>query len=299
MNVSMLIVTRGMTPEVHALARRLADLLGAARSDTLTGEVLIVAENPRMAEVAEPELLGDGITLVSIPAKQGLGYNRNRALEAAVGDTVVFVDDDCWPADDWLSELLAPLADPTIQAVMGNVHIRPSTFVGDSISALGFPAGGSTGFAVMFPVDDEGFTTHISTLNCALRDDTFVRVGPFDESLVFGGEDGELSHRISSAGLRVKFQPTAMVEHDARSSLPEFTRWFFRRGRAAYQFSRRVPAGGTIGRRLASYTQILRMHRNDPKIVAIVPLLGASIVLQQAGFAWEYVVGEESRDERD
>jgi len=290
--VSMLIVTRGMTPEVHTLASRLSSLLTTVRSDSVTGEILIVAENPHLSEVAAREPLGDDIALVSIPATRGLGYNRNRALEAADGDTVVFVDDDCWPDDEWLTELLAPLGDSTIHAVMGNVRIRPSTFLGDSISALGFPAGGSTGFAVMFPVDDEGFTTHISTLNCALREDTFARVGPFDESLVFGGEDGELSHRISSAGLRVKFQPTALVEHDARSSLSEFSRWFFRRGRAACQFSRRVPAGGTIGRRLASYKTILWMHRRDPKIVAIVPLLGASIVLQQAGFAWEYVAGE-------
>jgi len=295
MNISMLIVTRGMSPEVHGLARRLTDLLAAVRTDDLTGEVLIIAENPRVAEVAPHETVEDGIVLVSIPSARGLGYNRNRALEAAAGDVVVFVDDDCWPADDWLHELLTPLEDPTIHAVMGNVHIRPSTFLGDSISALGFPAGGSTGFAVMFPVDAEGFTTHISTLNCALREDTFTRVGPFDESLVFGGEDGELSHRISSAGLRVKFQPTAMVEHDARASLPEFGRWFFRRGRAACQFSRRVPAGGTIERRLVSYSQILWLHRGDPKIVAILPLLGASIILQQAGFAWEFVSGEGPR----
>ncbi len=289
MKVSLLIVTRGMTPEVGALASRLAELLAAERSDSLSGEVIIVAENPQVADVAAREHLSEDVSLLSIPATRGLGYNRNRALEAAQGDTVVFVDDDCWPADDWLPQLLAPLDDPTVHAVMGNVRIRPSTFLGDSISALGFPAGGSTGFAVMFPVDDQGFTTHISTLNCALRDETFTRVGPFDESLIFGGEDGELSHRISSAGLRVKFQPTALVEHDARSSLPEFGRWFFRRGRAACQFSRRVPAGGTIGRRLASYKTILWLHRSDPKIVAIVPLLGASIALQQAGFAWEYV----------
>jgi len=288
----MLVVTRGMTAEVHALASRLGELLAAVRSDVLAGEILIIAENRQVTEVAPREHVSDDIALVSIPAARGLGYNRNRALEAASGDVVVFVDDDCWPADTWLHELLAPLDDPTIHAVMGNVHIRPSTFLGDSISALGFPAGGSTGFAVMFPVDEEGFTTHISTLNCALRDETFATVGRFDESLVFGGEDGELSHRISSAGLRVKFQPTALVEHDARSSLSEFSRWFFRRGRAACQYSRRVPAGGTIGRRLVSYKTILWLHRRDPKLVAIVPLLGASIVLQQAGFAWEYVAGK-------
>ena len=295
MKVSLLIVTRGMTPAVHSLASRLGELLAEVHSDILTGEILIIAESPRVVVVAPREHLGDGIALVSIPAARGLGYNHNRALEAADGNVVVFVDDDCWPADDWLLELLAPLGDPSIHAVMGNVRIRPSTFLGDSISALGFPAGGSTGFAVMFPVDDEGFTTHISTLNCALRDDTFTRVGPFDESLVWGGEDGELSHRITSAGLRVKFQPTALVEHDARSSLPEFSRWFFRRGRAACQFARRVPAGGTIGRRIASYKTILWLNRRDPKIIAIVPLLGASIVLQQAGFVWEYIAGEGPR----
>jgi len=290
-NVSILIVTRGMTPAVGALAEHLATQLRAA-SSAVSGEILIVAEDRSVDAVADRVSLADLISLVSIPAARGLGYNRNRALDAAAGEVVAFVDDDCWPADDWLGELLAPLGDPEVRGVMGDVRMRPSTFIGDSISALGFPAGGSNGFAVMFPVDPDGFTTHISTLNCALRSEVFERVGGFDESLVFGAEDGELSHRISSAGLRVKFQPTALVAHDARSSLPEFGRWFFRRGRAACQFSRRVSAGGTISRRLASYRHVLWLHRGDPKLIAIVPLLGASIVIQQAGFAWETVAGQ-------
>lgn len=294
MNVSIVIVTRGMTPEVGTLAERLAGQLAAASPD-VTGEVLIIAENPAVSEVTDRTAIAELIALVSIPSRRGLGYNRNRALDAARGDVVAFVDDDCWPADDWLEHLLAPLADPAVDAVMGEVRMRPSSFVGDSISALGFPAGGSNGFAAMFPVDADGFTTHISTLNCALRASTFERVGTFDESLVFGAEDGELSHRITMASLRVKFQPDALVDHDARSDLSEFTRWFFRRGRAACQFSRRVPVSGVVGQRLLSYRRLLWLHRADPKLIAIVPLLGASIVLQQAGFAWELLAGEDAR----
>lgn len=290
MNISILIVTRGMTDEVGALATRLRGLLDA-EGPSVAGEVLVIAEDSRTGSPSAHEPLQSGAMLVRIPARRGLGYNRNRALDAAGGDVVVFVDDDCWPVDDWLPHLLAPLADPAIDGIMGNVRIRPSSYLGDSISALGFPAGGSAGFAVMFPLDDAGFTTHLSTLNCALRVTVFPRVGSFDESMTSGAEDGEFSYRMAQAGILVKFQTTALVDHAARDNLSEFTRWFFRRGRAACQYSRRVPAAGTIGRRLASYRTILRINSTDPKILAIVPLLGASVLLQQAGFVWELLTG--------
>jgi GT2 family glycosyltransferase len=204
---------------------------------------------------------------------------------------VVFVDDDCWPTEEWLDELLSPFVDPEVGAVMGNVRIARSTFLGDSISALGFPGGGSAGYAVMFGVDENGRTKHFSTLNCAIRRDVIVRLGGFDERLTAGAEDKELSHRVSGAGVGIMFQPSAIVEHRARASLSEFSRWFFRRGKAVRQFSRIVPAGEAIRLRLMSYGQLLRMHVTDPKIVLIAPLLVASIVLQQAGYMRE-VLGE-------
>jgi GT2 family glycosyltransferase len=285
--VSILIVTRKMNPAVERLARRVLEM-PLARSER---EVLIVAEDASVGEPAAPELLGEGLTLVRIPSGRGLGYNRNRALEASGGEIVAFLDDDCCPADDWLLELLEPLEDPAIAAVVGAVRVPPSTFLGDSIAALGFPAGGSVGFEVMFRVDENGFTDHLTIGNCAVRRRVFSDAGVFDETMVAGGEDGELSHRIRAACLPMKFQPSATVEHAARAHLGEFARWFFRRGRAAYEFSRRAPAGPVIGHRLASYRRILWMHRADPKIVVIVPLLTASVLLQEAGFAWEWAAG--------
>jgi len=287
--VSVALVTRRLTPDVERLAARLI-ALGCGEGC----EVLVFAEDDAVTAPAPREPLSGGAQLVRLPHGRGLGYNRNRAIDLSRGETIVFVDDDCSPADDWFGQLLAPLGDPDVAAVMGNVHIPPSTFLGDSISALGFPGGGSAGFAVMFGVDERGFTDHLSTLNCAIRRRVLDEVGGFDETMTFGAEDGELSYRIRQAGYRIKFQPTAVVDHAARTGLGEFTRWFFRRGRAAYQFSRRAKAGAVIGRRLRSYKTIVRQHGRDPKVVAIVPLLIASVVLQEAGFAWEWAFGRDN-----
>ena len=284
MRVSIAIVTRTADCQVGSLAERLVSMT----RDEADCEILIVAEDASVAKPSPPVKEGD-TSVVRVPPGRGLGYNRNRAIEACDGDVIVFLDDDCWPCDAWLTALLSPFADGTVEAAMGNVRIPHSTFIGDSISALGFPGGGNAGFGVMFNVDEDGFTDHLSTLNCAVRRHVFEVVGGFDESMTAGAEDGELSYRVHAAGLRMKFQPEATVEHRARTSLTEFGRWFFQRGRAARQYSRRAPAGPIIGRRLASYRRILWAHRADPKIVAIVPLLVASVLLQEAGFAREYL----------
>jgi cellulose synthase/poly-beta-1,6-N-acetylglucosamine synthase-like glycosyltransferase len=282
--ISAAIVTRGLTPKVEALAARLLEI----PCPDPEREVVVVAEDPEAGSPSERETLAERTFLVRIPVGRGLGFDRNVAVEAVTGDVIVFVDDDCWPAEDtWLEDLLEPLEDPSIDAVMSEVRIPPSTFLGDSISALGFPGGGNAGFAVMFHVDKDGFTDHLSTLGCALRRSVFERVGGFDETMTAGGEDGELSYRMCAAGMRMRFQPSALIEHEARSNLSGFARWFFRRGRAARQYARRAPAGHRIQQRLASYRRILSRNARDPKIVAIVPLLVAGVLLQQAGFAWE------------
>jgi cellulose synthase/poly-beta-1,6-N-acetylglucosamine synthase-like glycosyltransferase len=290
--VSIAVVTRGLSPAVARLTSRILEMPGSPDDR----EVLIVAEDATVAEPTGREPAGDGVALVRIPAGRGLGYDRNRAIETCAGDVIVFVDDDCWPDDGWLPELLAPLADPAVDAVMGGVRIAPSTFLGDSISALGFPAGGSVGFSVMFHVDENGLTDHLSTLNCALRRSVFEKVGTFDETMTMGSEDTELSHRIAAAGMRMRFQPSAMVEHRARTDLAEFAGWFFRRGRGAYQLSRRVDTGPVIAHRLTTYRHIIGRRLTDPKIVLIVPLLVFSVFLQEAGFVWEAIAhGEPPR----
>lgn len=71
--------------------------------------------------------------------------------------------------------------------------MMPSNLLGDSISALGFPAGGAIVFDKIWKVNQDGFTDSLSTCNCAVKKDIFQKMGGFDDSFPFpGGEDSFL-----------------------------------------------------------------------------------------------------------
>lgn len=281
--ISLTVVARKRIPELDRLVDTLLVVDGPAER-----EIIVAIETAGADHVAETRD-ERGVRWLAIPAKRGLGYNRNRTLEAARGEVLFGIDDDCEPDRDWLIRLLGALEHPEVHAAVGNISIPKAGFIGDSISALGFPAGGNAGYETMFPVADDGTTTNIAIGNCAIRTSTLREVGGFDESMTFGGEDTELAYRLGVAGKRIVFVPAARIVHPARTSLSEFARWSFVRGRAKAQFARRVRIGGYVGARLASYHRILRRHVTDPKIMLIAPLLFANVCLQQAGFLAETV----------
>ncbi len=277
------VISNNRSMELERLAAHLLELYSHA------GIEMVVAFEKE--GVAEPREHRDeqGVRWIEIPPGQGLAYNRNRVVDAANGEILVFLDDDCMPEHLWLESLLEPLRDPAVDAVMGKVVVPDSCLLGDSIAALGYPAGGTTGYRKMFNVDEDGLTDNISTLNCAIRTSILKGLGGFDESMTHGGEDTELAWRMARQGLKILYSPAASVVHPPRSGFLDFCRWFFRRGRAKYQFATRVPSVGSfVGRRIKSYGSILAKHGRDKKIVLIVPLLISSIILQQAGFLYEF-----------
>jgi GT2 family glycosyltransferase len=282
-DVSVGIIAARRIPELDRLVERLTT------ATPRPADIVVVVESSDAESVRERRD-ERGVRWIDVPARCGLGFNRNRLVDAVSAEVLVMVDDDCEPEADWLAELLAPLADPTVDAVVGRVDIPPSTFLGDSISALGFPAGGTAGYETMFHVGADSTTDNLATGNCAIRTSVFADVGGFDEAMVYGGEDTEFASRMNAAGKRIVYCPSAVIVHPARTSLAAFARWFYRRGRAKRQFASRASNVGSLVRnRLQSYGRILRDRARDPKIVAIAPLLVASVLLQQAGFMAEWL----------
>src|SRR5690606_9580729 len=53
--------------------------------------------------------------------RRGAYVARNRGAREARGRILVFLDPDCVPQENWLSELLSPLADRAVQVVVGRV----------------------------------------------------------------------------------------------------------------------------------------------------------------------------------
>ncbi len=229
------------------------------------------------------------VRYVTIPEKRGIPFNRNQGLQQARGEIIVFIDDDCWAQEKWLSSLVGPLLkDDTLFAVTSGTKIPHSTFFGDCVAALGFPGGGSLGFEKVWRVSAEGFTNHLAAGNCALRREVFDTIGYFDESLKWGAEDAEFSYRLERAGHLVKYAPTAFAYHEARTTLRSFVRWQLRRGRANFHLKKRIgPVGEFISLRLWSTKNIIKKNWHRPVFPLLFLLLAFSFFLQQLGYLFE------------
>lgn len=278
--ISFAVIARSRTPELDRLVEALVAL------DRPSSEIVVGVETPATLSPAE-HTDGRGVRWLDLPPRRGVAYNRNRVLSIVRGGVLVGIDDDCVPGPGWPDVLLTALEDSGVDVAVGGVTMPPAGFLGDAISALGFPAGGSAGFESMFPVCADGSTEHISTVDYAARVDALRSVGGFDESLTYGCEDTDLARRMVLAGHAIVHVPAATVTHPARSSIREFSRWFFVRGRAECQLARKTELSGYVRRRLASYGRIVRDHARDAKILLIVPLIAASVICQQAGFLAE------------
>ena len=173
-----------------------------------------------------------------------------------------------------------------MDAVMGKVVLMPSTLLGDSISALGFPAGGAIGFDKIWKVDSEGFTNSLSTCNCAIRKNAFEKIGEFDESFPFpGGEDTLLAYDLRKFNYRIKYCPDVVVYHAARNSFRGFLKWQFRRGISSFIFSTKVAKKSSfLSLRIWSTGNILKTYRHHKIFPMVLFMLGIGVFVQFLGF---------------
>ena len=255
---------------------------------TFSTEVLLVHESSA-AYPPKKDDLPIPVRYINVTPKQGIPFNRNRGIDAARGDILVFIDDDCWVQPQWLRSLVQPLLDdPSLYITTSGTKIPSSNIVGDSISALGFPGGGSLGFTKVWKVSKEGFTNHLAAGNCAMRRSLLYKVGTFDETMKSGAEDAELSFRIENASIPIKYVENGFAYHEARSTFSSFVKWQLRRGKANYQFKQKVGSvSGFIKLRLWSAKNILVHNIMNWRLPLIFFFLGLSFVLQQVGFLME------------
>ncbi len=221
-SVSILIVTRDRREMLDAL---LSDLVAQDYRGTI--EIVVVEETDTPREIA-------GVVYVPHPVRnRGIAYARNLSVQHASHDLLVFVDDDCRVAPDWLGRLVAPFEDSTVLGVQGGVSVPEDTnAIGWAETLLGFPGGGYS--RVVQAKGQLQETKEVSTLNAAYRKAAVVEAGGFSDRARFGGEDFLLAKRVAEQG-RLLFVPEAMVKHAARESLPAIWCWFIRRGRAEYE----------------------------------------------------------------
>src|SRR5688572_11748429 len=108
------------------LLRRLLEKLEHQATGGLFTFSAVVADNDAMrsAESVVMEIASRSriqIIYCSEPRKN-IALVRNRALEHARGDFIAFIDDDEFPADDWLAQLFATCESSSASGVLGPVR---------------------------------------------------------------------------------------------------------------------------------------------------------------------------------
>jgi GT2 family glycosyltransferase len=223
--LSIIIATHARPDSLARLIAAIKPQLRSSRSE------LIVAENgtPAPARLADADAVSAHIH-DPLPGKCRV---QNLALKRAIGDILIFLDDDLIVANDYLDQVerfftyhpefaarkgrILPLEDPHKIAGVNWVYLDlPLVDHGNEIIEVRGVLGANMAF-----------------LANALRG-----VGPFDERLGPGAagheEETEMSARLRRAGYRIGYSPNAVVYHEvdpARANRARFIRIARERGR--------------------------------------------------------------------
>ncbi len=198
---SVVIPTRGR-PGYLDIA--LASIEPQARA--LDAETIVVADGPDPASATVAKR--HGARLLVLPAARGANAARNAGAELAAGDLVVFVDDDIRAPDGWLAALLAGArANPGHGAFGGPIRAH---LEGGGPRACGREGAPITTLELGPDERDVGL---VWSANMAVRARALREVGRFDESLRGRGEEEDWLRRFAAAGGRIRYLPSAGLEH--------------------------------------------------------------------------------------
>jgi glycosyltransferase involved in cell wall biosynthesis len=158
-----------------------------------------------------------------LTSRPGIALQRNVGLDAARGDVVIFLDDDCLFDPPMLGALLAAYRDPAVMGATGLVLAPARSRLGSDAHSrlrwlvLGAGRQGSvtrTGFRrPIVEVDRARDVEYMPGPLMSARRSVAAQVR-FDERLTgYGlGEDDDFSYRLSRLG-RIRYEPAAVVVH--------------------------------------------------------------------------------------
>lgn len=274
---------------VHNGETTLPNLFKSLSAQTFTDyEVVLIDDNSTDNSAA---IGSKYCRVISTPQNVGPAAARNIGIREARGEILAFTDADCVLSPDWLRNIYHNFRGKNLHVLAGNVDIPKSNILGDSISALGFPGGGSIGFEKVWRVGEDGTTDHITSCNFAAHKEVFRKHGAFDESFPLPGcEDPELSYRLTKKGVIISYRPDVIVYHEPRTNLLSFIKWQLIRGRSNFYFKKKVgKVRNFIKLRMWSSMNIIKTYYKDFKFPLIIFLLSLSFIFQQIGYFLEAV----------
>lgn len=170
------------------------------------------------------------IKLFNQEQRTGVAGIRNKALELATGDIILFMDDDCIPAKDWIKQMVGDFEfNPQLIGLGGKVLPLP---VGNNIVNRYY----NSINRLQKPIfDKNNKIVTIITANCGFRVKELKLINGFDSRIFnghpMGGEDIDLTIRLNKRGCLLGYNPNAIVYHKYPTSFRSIIRKYFLYGR--------------------------------------------------------------------
>ena len=193
-------------------------LLSIVRCGTSVATEVIIADDASTDGTAERLARVPNLCVLPAATNQGYLRNVNRALPSVRGRFVVLLNNDVQVRPGWLEALLAPAVELSGVGAVGPKILYPSGWLQEAGCSL--RPDGTTEMVGLNDAPDlpqYGYLRDVDYCSgaCLLVDTAvFKELGGFDDALAPAYcEDGDLCLRLRQRGLRVLYNPAAVVVH--------------------------------------------------------------------------------------
>jgi glycosyltransferase involved in cell wall biosynthesis len=268
-----------------SLARCLA-ALEAQRHSLASIEIVVVDDGSADARSVEQTVAASPSARLLRLDGVGPAAARNRGARSARGSLVLFTDDDCEPAPDWLARLTSALGGRVDAAAGRTLNGLPGNPLAEASQVI-------ANYLVERSLEPSGRATFATSNNLACTIEAFAAVS-FDERYPgAGGEDRDWCARLAANGLALVVEPAAIVVHRHELHAGAFWRQHFAYGRGARRYRRDHPAEGRVSSP-RFYSGLVRAgFDRGPTVGSLVAVAQAAAA---AGFLSE-AVAERNRDQ--
>jgi glycosyltransferase involved in cell wall biosynthesis len=219
-----------------AAARRCLDEVLALPGDR---HELIVVSDRRIEGLPErARLVLTGSETDTSPAEK-----RDAAMPHVRGEICAFLDDDAYPASDWIDKALARFeSDPAAAAVGGPGLTPPGSPLAERVGGAFYESRfGSGGLTYRFrPVGGVREVDDFPAYNLFIRTSALRAIGGW-ASTFYGGEDTKVCLELVRNGHRIVYDPAVLVFHHRRPILRSHMRQVGNVGRMRGYFTRAFP----------------------------------------------------------
>ncbi|MEA9391240.1 glycosyltransferase family A protein [Acerihabitans sp. TG2] len=194
--------------EERYLATCLRCAIDELNAQARSGEVEIIVINNASTDRTSEVASGFAQVRVVYEPVKGLTHARQRGLESASGDILAFIDADTRMPAGWLSQVLDAFdQDRNLVCISGPYRYFDLPGVKSHMVAL---------YWLLLAKPTYWITRYMAVGgNFAASKQALLRIGGFDKSIAFYGEDTNIARRLANEG-RVQFNLGMVMETSAR-----------------------------------------------------------------------------------